>query len=243
MTKKKNIVLICLIFIGFCILCFSFFKNKKEPEPITQETTEEIEVEKYNPNFSEYEINDDFVGLLKFESYLIEEPIFQGETNESYLRTEWKNGNYDEEGAVFLDYENELDDQNLTIYGHYVYKSYDASGTHKFTPLSKLLDKENYEDNKYLSLYMKKEMRTYEIVAVYLCPITNGNTPNDLEYYSRIFDKEYFEKYKAAIKENQLYETGVDYNQEDRYLTLQTCVENHDELREIVLCKEISLTK
>ena len=77
MIKKKIIVLICLIFMGLCILCFSFFKNKKEPGPITQETTEEIEIEKYNPNFSEYEINDDFVGLLKFESYLIEEPIFK----------------------------------------------------------------------------------------------------------------------------------------------------------------------
>lgn len=188
-----------------------------------------------------YQLNDDFVGLLKFNSGLIELPIVQGESNDTYLRKNFKTKDYDEIGTPFLDVNNNLTDQNLIIYGHYVYPEIDDTGTLAFTPLSQLLTEEGYKKNKTVKLYLKDEIRTYEIVAVYYCPVNEDEEIADdgLLYYWTNFDEDYFEVYKENVLANALYDTGVDFSFEDSFLTLQTCVENHNELREIVLLKEI----
>ena len=65
--------------------------------------------------------------------------------------------------------------------------------------------------------------------------------------------KEYVEvKYKVNCDDSAaasygsfistFYDTGVSVDYNDKLLTLQTCVENHSELREIVLLKEVSRT-
>ena len=132
----------------------------------------------------------------------------------------------------------------------YVYASYDASGTHKFTPLAKLVDKDNYEANKYVKLYFKDEVRRYEVAYVYYCELIEDEyegekfsyTEDGFEFYYPNYSEEQFNKYIDTVKKNAFYDTGVSITYNDKLLTLQTCVENHDELREIVLLKEIDRT-
>jgi len=220
----------------------------KESEEIKDQTSTDFK-ELWKTNKA---INDDYVGQLVFESGLINQPVVQGINNEVYFRTNWKDMSHDEEGTVFMDYRNEPDDQNTIIYGHYVYPSYEtdtlglkeAKGDRMFTPLAKLTDKANYESNKYIDLYLENEVIRYEVAVVYHCPLdpeTDYVAPVENMYYSITnYDEEYFETYKKAIYENAFYDTGVDISYSDKLLTLQTCVENHDELLEIVVCKEIS---
>lgn len=238
MKKYNPYILIALFFISIVSLIYLEYKKPKE---VQEETQKECQTEVYiNPyNFDEFlYYNEDFVGVIKIGE-LIELPFVQGDSNTAYIRTDWKTGSYDEEGSIFMDYENTLDDQNITLYGHYVYASYDKSGTHKFTPLAKLLKEENYEENKYVEIYLKDEVRKYEIVAVYLCPLENDGAPDNLQYYRRNFDEDYFTLYKKAIQEKQVYPIDINYSEGNYFLTLQTCVENKDDLREVILCKLI----
>lgn len=236
------IILSIGIIIGIIICVGIEVNNKQQPTEYSTGTVEEVKTD--NNYAKNKKINPDYIGTLKFASGLIEEAVVQGEDSDTYLRTNWQTGEYDEEGSVFMDSENKLTDQNITIYGHYVYKEYESSGTHKFTPLEQLLKEANYEDNKIISLYLDGETRQYQIVAVYLCDLTEELvTPSDLQYYTTNWTKEGFEAYKSAVKENQLYETGVDFSYSDKFLTLQTCVENKPYQREIVLAKEIKLSR
>jgi hypothetical protein len=93
-------------------------------------------------------------------------------------------------------------------------------------------------------LLLENELREYVIVAVFHVELYEENglqypEPN-LVYYYADYDKAYFQKYMYEIKNVQFYDTGVECNYEDKFLTLQTCVIRTPEKREIVLCKLIN---
>ena len=264
MKKKNNSfiyvaigVLSILLIFGIVILVFdpfSFFVKKEDLIVEKEEPIVEVNEEEKTLVNTLWETNsvksDDYVGTITFESGLIDLPFVQGSDNNTYYRTDWESMKYDEEGSIFLDSSNTLDDQNLILIGHYVYASYDASGTHKFTPLAKLIDKENYENNKYVKLYFENEVRRYEIAYVYYCELIEDEyegekfsyTNDGFEFYYPNYTEEQFDKYIDTVKKNAFYDTGVSINYNDKLLTLQTCVENHNELREIVLLKEVDRT-
>ncbi len=195
-------------------------------------------------------ISDDYIGTITFESGLINLPFVQGDNNDTYYRKDWISKEYSEEGSVYLDSSNSLDDQNLILIGHYVYPTIDPSGTRMFTPLAQLIDEENYEENKYVKLYLHNELRRYEIAYVYYCELIEDEykgekffyTDNGFEFYYPNYTEEQFNTYLSTIKEKSFYQTGVDLTFADKLLTLQTCVLNHPELREIVILKEINRT-
>lgn len=252
---KKILLLLCLLL----VLCSCGKKEANEiivdppeepPVVVVDDEIDQTKLEEYailNKNWDDNDaITHDFRGFIKVGS-LIDLPFVQGKTNDTYLRRDWETMNYDEEGSIFLDSANELTDQNLVIYGHYVYKSYDASGTHKFTPLVKLLDKENYEENKYITLQLQDEIRTYEIAIVfYVDTYVEDGIRYPVEgyiYYYPNFSEEYFNTYISNAYKDEFYDTGVKVDYNDYILTLQTCVENEPDLREIVIAKLINTEK
>ena len=265
MKKKNNsfiyvaiVVLSVLLVFGIVILVFdpfSFFKKDNEVVENNNNKVTEVVDEKEKALVKElwdtYSVkSNDYVGTITFESGIIDLPFVQGRDNETYYRTDWETMKYDEEGSIFLDSSNTLDDQNLILIGHYVYPIYDESRTHMFTPLAKLIDKDNYEANKYVKLYFKDEVRRYEIAYVYYCELIEDEyegekfsyTNDGFEFYYPNYTDEQFDKYIDTVKKSAFYDTGVSVDYNDKLLTLQTCVENHDELREIVLLKEIDRT-
>ena len=167
--------------------------------------------------------------------------------NDVYIWTNWKTLQYDkfglEGGSVFVDYRNTMYDQNVIIYGHHYSRYFDTSGSKQFTPLDMLLDEDNYEDNKHLTIYLGDESRDYVVASVVefsvydedglQCLRTNFDT--DLSGNS---DPGYFETYKKYIKDNQEYDTGVDISSDDKLVTLVTCVYGQPDLRQIVICKQ-----
>ena len=158
-------------------------------------------------------LNQDYLGHLYFESGLVDELTVQGTDNEYYLNYT-VNKEYDSHGAVYLDYRNTLDDQNLIFYGHYVY----ADESLVFSPLHQLKEESNYENNKKIRLQLENECREYEIAYVYYYEMGNEN----LEYFHPNYEPEQFENYIANVKEKQFYNTGLDLAEGERMLTLQT---------------------
>ena len=170
-------VLVILLALGIYILTKDG-SNKNNEQPVQSETaTAEVEIDEEEKAIVESlwaensAINSDYVGTITFESNLINLPFVQGKDNNTYYRTNWETMEYDEEGSIFMDSSNSLSDQNIILIGHYVYASYEASGTHMFTPLAKLIEEENYEANKYVKLYLENEVRRYEIDYVYYCQL------------------------------------------------------------------------
>jgi len=256
MKKTKRLVIVVLILltlIGGLLYYKNTIDNKvkeentiKQIEPIDTDIIKEIPIvedaviERYKTNKEEIK---DYVGELYFESGIIELPFVQSYDNNAYLRHD-PYGKYDEEGSIFMDYRNVLNsDQNLIIYGHNVAVSYEASKTHKFTPLHLLEDKENYETNKYVYLYLGDKLLKYEVVSIYRCKIYEKEgsqyvQQGEPKYYLTNYSDEDFNTYKEAIKSREYYDTNITYDQFDKYLTLQTCYETSID-KFIVLCKQV----
>ena len=227
-------------------------------------------------------INEDYVGELFFDSGLINVSFVQAKDvykpngemyqfytqggslvkdptgyngNDVYIWTYWKTGEYDYNnngGSVFMDYRNELDDQNLTIYGHHFSVWNDEERVKAFTPLEKLLDAENYEENRFATLVLENEIRKYVLAVVYEFNATPDSPHyDDCQYWRReynyddllgYYDENYYQKYINTITSLQLYATGTRLTTSDKTLTLQTCISGHTgELFEILVLKQIEV--
>ena len=190
--------------------------------------------------------------LVKESNY---QTICDGECtgNDVYLWTNWETLEFDKlntGGSIFMDYRNNLDDENIIIYGHHFSEQYkyDPERKKAFTPLEKLIEKENYEPNKYIQLILEDEIRVYQIAAVFEYDISNGDNyqyyRTNYEYtFDGEYDEGYTQKYFDAIKKKAYYETGVALNKGDKTLTLQTCYSLRSNYREVVVAKEIRRTK
>ena len=156
-------------------------------------------------------INEDYVGEIIFDSGLIRVSFVQAKScykedgelyqfytedgklvtdasdytgNDVYIWTYWKTGEYDYNdngGSTFMDYRNNLADQNLIVYGHHFSVWNDETRSKAFTPLEQLLEEENYPDNRYVTLVLQNEIRKYEIVSVYEFNATREEDFTDLQ--------------------------------------------------------------
>lgn len=231
-VRKKVITLCCIIlFIVFSIIgghYINIYINKKKN--IEASTIENIDI---NADFiTKKEINPEYIGEIIFDNGLLQELLVQTIDNEKYLNYAWdlKKSSH---GSAYIDFRNSLDDQNIIIYGHYVYDNENIM----FGPLHKLTKEENYNDNKYITLKLENEERHYIVTYVYYY-VMDSQT---LKYYETNYDENFFKIYVSELEKKQLYDTGETLNYNDKWLTLQTCVRNRDDLRLIIVAKEINI--
>ena len=171
--------------------------------------------------------------------------------NDVYLRLDWQTMEYDILGSNFLDYRNNLDDQNIILYGHHAYRSYYGdlgAESMQFTKLDYLLDKENYDSYKKFKFILDKEVREYEIALVYIIDVYDNDdmqvyrTDFNKDYYGNEVEENYFDTWYKNAKEKELYPTNIKLNQNDKLLTISTCLENDPTGREIIVAKEVKRT-
>jgi hypothetical protein len=223
------------------------------------------------------EINSDYVGQIVFDSGLVDLAIvhasdvyqddgtlyefytLEGERvidpegysgNDVYIWSDWRTHQFDgygKDGAVFFDYRNTLNDQNLIIYGHHIARDFDPEGNSEFTPLDVFLKKEGYEENKTLRLILDNEIREYEVVRIFTIDATNYD---EIQILRTEFDKdlsgeddpEFFGRYLEFINSRQKYDTGIEIGADERFLTLITCIQHQPQYRQIIVCKEVERT-
>ena len=203
--------------------------NNNENEIVIENNPEEEKLKTiYNENKA---INLDYVGQIYFESKLIDLPFVHGSYNDKYMRTDWKTGSYDVGGSIFLEATNDiLNDQNTIIYGHNFDLSLDPSSTKMFSPLRALMDKNNYENNKIIYLFLGDRIRKYEIVYVYKAKVVQDGdiqylADNEPFYDTKNFNEIEFTDYINKVKEREYYDTGKTILYSDKMLTLQTCID------------------
>lgn len=190
-------------------------------------------------------INEDVKAILHFNSGLVHDPVLQTTTEDYYLYRDWKTHADLSYGSIVMDSRNDLskDEQNTIIYGHYIYEYRNPDRTLVFTPLSTMVDKTVYEKNRYVSLILNDEVRYYEVVSVFEAPLEEIDgvqySMYGLEYNLLEYDPDYMSLYRENINRYEYFDTGIEIADDDHLLTLQTCIENQHESREIVLCREL----
>ena len=242
-----------------------------EPEP------ESMPSDLKNEWLSNKAINNDYIGNIAFDSGLIDLPFVQAKDvydrngkpysfytedgqlvenvneytgNDVYIWTNWRTGEYDrydEGGSVFMDFRNNIKDQNLIIYGHHFARDWDESGSKQFTPLDVLLDEGNYEENKAFKLILNNEIREYVITNVFTITIDNDYELNIMrrnmnEDYSGNADPGFFAEFIKYIDGINKYPIQEHLSSNDRIVTLVTCMQHQPELRQIIIAKEINTT-
>lgn len=186
-----------------------------------------------------YNENSDFIGWLNVPGTNIDEPVVQTDNNDDYVHTNFQ-GDYEFSGTLFADYEGPITPegmpQNTIIYGHNMKLKYKFAALH------------NYKDNieflkvspiiKFDTLYHNN---MYKIISVFVANISEDHG-DVFEYTRKIYFKNKAEFYDFVLEceDRSLYETGVDVEYGDEFLTLSTCDQDTGmDLRLVVVARKV----
>jgi len=249
MTIKKiisNLILV-VCFVAICVSTFQIFKSqmdlrkiKADNQTITDLIDDQVgDGDTTKPfvftsqKFNElYKINEDFVFYLHFQNRLISIPVVQYKDNDYYLTRTFKKGK-GPQGAIFMSYENSFAHDNVVVYGHNMF----GSSTLMFTPLTKLMKQKGFDDNKLFDIYFENKFTTYEVLYVYEFNIKDY--PNYDFTQTVFYNQVDFDNFIAYAKKHSKVKTNSSAKFGDKLMTMQTCLSSSEDLRLIVVSKQI----
>lgn len=177
-------------------------------------------------------INPDIIGWIKVQGTVINYPIVQGEDNTYYLKKTFeRQSNYS--GAIFMDYLNAPDfsSDNTVLYGH------NLKTGEMFGGLQKYEKKDYLKDHKYIWIITPEYDKKYEIFASY-------KTDERSEVYTLEFNSfGDMDSYFRLAKEYSYFSSDSILIQDDKILTLSTCVSESEERRRVVQAKLVKNEK
>lgn len=170
-------------------------------------------------------INSDTVGIIEIPNTKIFYPVVKTKDNSYYLQHNIKKET-DPNGAIFMDYENDVyKSDNLIIYGH------NMLNRKMFSDLTKYKDRDFMEENRDIYLYVDDKKINYKVIGSMILSLDTGekifnfNAYTDFdEYYDA---QDYFRDIKKAA--NNLLVDKVEDS--DKFLTLSTCSYETDDSR------------
>lgn len=182
-----------------------------------------------------YEENNDLAGWLSIEGMRIDYPVMQCEDDEYYLHHDFY-GEDSKYGCLYVRAQADLEaGTNFVIYGH------NMKDGAMFGDLDLYLKESFYKEHAIISFDTLYEERSYEIVAVFRSKVYNAD--EDVFKYYQFYQadtEEEFEDFYSHIKELSLYDTGVEAQFGDTFLTLSTCAYHVKDGRLAVVAKRVA---
>lgn len=195
------------------------------------------------------EMNPDVAGWLTVANTNIDNVVLQTTDNDYYMDKDF-NGNRNIAGQIFVDYRCNINDynnkqsNNIVIYGHN-----QADGT-MFGTLKKYKIKKQstgnfsfYQQNptfKFSNLY---EEYTYKIIAIFVIEVEPRHTRDgvifDYHNYIKFAGERNFDKFKENILKRTAVNTGVDFDENDKFMTLSTCSNEFEPSRLVVIGRRV----
>lgn len=196
----------------------------------------ETEVVEQNIN-NEYlplvEENSDFIGWLNNQD-AINYPIMQCQEDSNFYLNRDFYKNESKEGSIYIPNDITINDKLVLIYGHHM-KDKTMFGT-----LENYLNKDYFEENKYIVLNTLYEEKTYEVVAVFISKIYDNDYTGFKYYdYRGNITEEEFNTYIENIESLVQIGNISNLNYDDNFIELITCWYSEKDARLVVLCKEI----
>lgn len=239
---RKLLMVVAVVAIAFSSFqLFQIYKEKKKDTDVGKEIVEIIgkDEEDDKVQYLTHEsyaklkaINSDLIGYLYYPSLDINEVVTQSYDNDFYLTKSFYK-EYMNYGTVFMSYDQTKESQNKTLYGHWIQNS-----TAKFSNLHKLRDQANYEDNKSFFFADDEYVREYEVA--YVIYHETYDDDKNVPYWQGDFTEGQFAQFIQNSKHQQMYDTGVEVNYEDKLISLQTCITYDSEERLVIIGKEIN---
>lgn len=194
-----------------------------------QEASEPEMLSKYAALYQE---NEDLVGWLSIEGTGIDYPVLQCEDDEYYLHHDFY-GEDSKYGCLYVREQADLDGgTNFIIYGHNM-----RDGA-MFGDLDLYLKESFFQEHPTISFDTLYEERVYEIVAVFWSQVYHAG--DEVFKYYQFYEadtREEFEDFYRNIKALSIYDTGVEAEFGDTFLTCSTCAYHVEDGRFVVVAK------
>ncbi|RKJ17550.1 class B sortase [bacterium D16-50] len=207
-----------------------------QPTAVPSPTPEPTPVPVENPYKDSFLDNSDMAAWLQIPGTGMDYPVMWTPRDEEYYLYRGFDGKDNRNGCLILDTDSCLDPltTNLIIHGHN-----QESGA-MFGHLPKYEDFSFYEEHKNITLYTKELQRNYEVIAVFRSEVYK-KTDQVFKYYKffQADTQEEFDYFYENIKDLSLYDTGVEAEFGDHFLTLSTCVYHVERGRLVVVAKEV----
>ena len=248
---KRNANIYVSIISGF-LLCFilsltfiiSYYQDSAKQEAIYDELVEVVEEEKIKNDESDllkeyqdlYLQNDDMVGWIKIDGTKINYPVMQTVDEPNYYLRRGFDKKYTIYGCPYMQENCNVDkpSDNLVIYGHHM-----NDGT-MFANLMKYTKKSFWEEHKTIVFDTLEEHKEYEVMAAFKT-VVYSDSPESFKYYHFV-DAENEEEFNAFVekcKELSFYDTGVEAEYGDKFITLSTCEYSKKNSRMVVVAKRV----
>jgi len=178
---------------------------------------------------------------LKIDGTRIDYPVMQTLEDENYYLKRDFYGNEDKAGCLLLDTDSSLDAKGTTnqiIHGHNM-----KTGI-MFGELDLYKEEEYCKEHNQIQLYTQNDKRVYEVIAVFRSQVYYS-TDVVFKYYN-FFEadtEQEFQDFYDNIKSLSLYDTGVEAEFGDRFITLSTCAYHVEDGRFVVVGKEVETTE
>lgn len=248
---KRNANIYVSIISGF-LLCFllsltfiiSYYQDSAKQEAIYDELVEVVEEEKIKNDESDllkeyqdlYLQNDDMVGWIKIDGTKINYPVMQTVDESNFYLRRGFDKKYTIYGCPYMQENCNVDkpSDNLVIYGHHM-----NDGT-MFANLMKYTKKSFWEEHKTIVFDTLEEHKEYEVMAAFKT-VVYSDSPESFKYYHFV-DAENEEEFNAFVekcKELSFYDTGVEAEYGDKFITLSTCEYSKKNSRMVVVAKRV----
>ena len=202
------------------------------------------------PNMAQlYGMNDEFVGWLTIDDTKVDYHLMQCPEDEQYYLDRDFQKNYSANGSLILDNDSDIGtgtlannyadgtmpSTNLIIHGH------NMKNGDMFGGLDKYRQQEYEASHNIIKLTTLYEEREYEIVAVCLSQVFLKTQTDVFKYYKffEAYSEEEFNDFYENIKKLQLYETDVEAEYGDEFITLSVCAYHVENGRLIVVGKRV----
>ena len=175
-----------------------------------------------------WETNEDVYAWITVPGTVIDYPILQHETDNTYYLNYNIDGSYGYPGCIYTENLNSKDftDNNTVIYGHNMKNGTMFAGLHKFE------DAAFFEENTKVYIYTPEKELNYTIFAAYIYD------DRHLMYSFDFADSEVYATYLEDIQNmrsmNALIREDITVTAEDKIITLVTCIGNQPSKRLLV---------
>ena len=187
------------------------------------------------------DINPQTVGHVYIPG-CVDEPVVKGTDNEYYLTHNFK-GQERQCGTCFADHRNVIGDwersDNITLYAH----------NQKDNTMFGYLDQYRWnlyywKENPFVYFNTNYAEETYVIISSFVVNALpehdNGYVFDYQNYIDFAPEGQYsFDFFAHEIYERSWFHTGIDYNEDDAYLTLSTCSTEWDDSRHVIVARRL----
>lgn len=199
----------------------ALYQKTESSDEVAPESSAELDPQTgIIPDFNAlYQVNQDIIGYVYIEGTGLSSVVVQSDDNEYYLRRNFYGKSI--LGIPFVDYRAQItptdQSQNLTLYGHA------ASDGSYFAPIKDYKSIDFYREHPIINFDTIYGRAQYKIIGAFMAEVDP-----EMEGYFGYHDyvdmtEDEFETFISEIDKRSYFNTTVDVDYSDRFITLSTC--------------------